>query len=203
MRELVYYVAASVDGYIAGPEGETEAFVTSPELLADIFDRYPETCPTHLRDLLRVSAPARRFDAVVMGARTHEPAVAAGLTSAYPHLRQYVVTRRAPSANDAVPADGAFPADETVTFVGDEPLRFVADLKAQNGAHIWLCGGGQLAGQVAAEIDEVQIKRYPVVLGGGVPLFATGLPPFGLERIATETLPAGVVLETYRRHAAS
>ena len=27
-----------------------------------------------------------------MGARTHQPAFDAGLTSAYPHLRQYVVT---------------------------------------------------------------------------------------------------------------
>ena len=70
-------------------------------------------------------------------------------------------------------------------------------------AEVVIVGSAEDAGQVAAEIDEVQIKRYPVVLGGGIPLFAAGLAPFGLERTATETLPAGVVLETYRRAAAS
>lgn len=80
MRELVHYIAASVDGFIADARGDFSRFPVRAETLAALFERYPETCPAHLREPLGVSGGARRFDTVLMGARTREPAVQAGLT---------------------------------------------------------------------------------------------------------------------------
>lgn len=190
MRDLVYYVAVGLDGFIAGPDGGTSAFPTDPATLEALFERYPETCPAHAREALGVTAQRRRFDTVLMGRRTHEPALVAGLTSAYPHLRQIVVTHR------------DVPADPTVeTWTGDIAAR-VADLKREPGGDIWLCGGAELATQLVEVIDEIQLKINPVVMGQGIPLFA-GAATMPLELIDVERLPGGVALTTHRARRAT
>ncbi len=63
---------------------------------------------------------------------------------------------------------------------------------------IWLCGGGNLAGQLIDLINEIQLKINPVLLGDGVPL-VRGARPAGFELTASETLAGGVLLATYRR----
>jgi dihydrofolate reductase len=96
VRDLVYYVATSMDGFIADPAGDPSRFPAGPELLERLFARYPETCPVHLRGALGVTAEPQRFDTVLMGRRTYAPAEQAGLEhGAYPHLRQCVVSHRA------------------------------------------------------------------------------------------------------------
>ena len=94
MRRLIYLVAVTTDGFIADLDGGYGVFTNDLRVIGRIFEEYPETCPVRLRQALGVHAPARYFDTVVMGANTHQPALDAGLTSAYPHLRQYVVTHR-------------------------------------------------------------------------------------------------------------
>lgn len=117
MRNLVYYVATSIDGFIADVDGDFSAFPQDPATLRVLFDRYPETCPVHVREPLGVTAPPRRFDAVIMGRRTHQPALDHGLTDgAYPHLTQYVVT------------DTPLPDSPFVLRVSEDPAQFVADL---------------------------------------------------------------------------
>lgn len=188
MRQLVYYVAASVDGFIADPTGDTSAFPVDPDTLTTLFDRYPETCPAHLREPLGVAAEPRRFDTVIMGYRTYEPAVLAGLPGgAYPQLRQIVATSR------SLPDAGAV---ETVT--GDV-AALVARLKKEPGRDLWLCGGADLAGQLVDEIDEVQVKINPVLLGRGLPLFGGAVAPRPLALVDSTPLAGGVVLTTHRR----
>ncbi|MGY1839524.1 MULTISPECIES: dihydrofolate reductase family protein [unclassified Modestobacter] len=186
MRQLVYYVASSIDGFIADPTGDFSHFPVRPETLSSLFTRYPETCPAHLRDALGVTAAPRRFDTVLMGRRTHAPALAAGLTDgAYPQLRQIVASHRALDHSSAV---------EVVA--GDIATR-VAELKNEPGRDIWLCGGGDLAGQLVDLVDEIQLKINPVLLGDGIPLFRGGGHPRHLRAVDVEQLPGGVVLATY------
>lgn len=187
MRHLVYYVATSLDGFIAGPKGETDAFPVDPETLGDLFTRYPETCPAHLRDALGVTGEPARFDTVVMGAATHRPALEAGLSSAYPHLDQHVVTH------------GELPEDPTVTRISGDVVGAVRELKDGAGGDIWLCGGADLAGQLVDLVDELQLKVNPVLLGDGIPLTRLGYAPSRWQLVAAETLPGGVLLTTYRR----
>ncbi len=121
-----------------------------------------------------------------MGSRTHQPALDAGLTSAYPHLAQHVVTHR------------ELPADPTVS-VTDDPVALVQRLRDEEGRDLWLCGGGDLAAQLVDEIDELHLKVNPVVLGDGVPLVGRGtsLPP--VELVDSAALPGGVLLNRYVR----
>lgn len=185
MRELVYYVATSIDGFIADPTGDFSAFPQDPATLADLFGRYPETCPAHVRELLGVSAGARRFDTVLMGRRTHAPAVEAGLEGgAYPHLRQIVATHQGGGAIEVMD--------------GDVSTR-VAALKSEPGMDIWLCGGAELAGQLVDQIDEIQLKINPILLGDGIPLFTGAAGPRGFRPMGFEPLPGGVTLATFHR----
>ncbi|MEN2417271.1 dihydrofolate reductase family protein [Streptomyces rimosus] len=166
MRKLVYYVAVTLDGRIAGPGGEFDFYPTGDEEQAAAYTAWanthcPETVPTAMRAAHGLAdAPNLRFDTVVMGLGTYRPALDAGLTSPYAHLRQYVVSSTL--AQDVDPA---------VTVVREDPVALVRGLKREEGQDIWLCGGGRLAGVLLPEIDELIIKSYPVVAGAGIPVF--------------------------------
>jgi hypothetical protein len=54
MRELIYYVACSVDGFIAHPDGSHNGFSQDGEYFADLFATFPETVPSHLRDIMGI-----------------------------------------------------------------------------------------------------------------------------------------------------
>lgn len=186
MRHLTYYVAASIDGLIAGPDGEFDMFVFHGDLAAWIIEEYPETLPVHARAALGLAdAPPRRFDTVLMGRKTFEPALHAGMSSAYPHLRQIVFSR-------TLPADQA-----DVEVVATDPIDTVRALKEEPGGGLWLCGGAALATALRDDIDEMIIKRNPVVLGRGVPLFNDAYRVSTMRLAETRVFDVGVVVERY------
>ena len=156
MRELTYYVAVSQDGFIAGPDGEIDTMEPEPEMMAHIIEHYPETLPTPARAHLGIDGPGDRFDAVVMGRATYQLGLDQGLTSPYAHLDQVVFSSTI--ASDIDPA---------VRVTADDPTAVVEELKRGDGHGIWLCGGGVLAGCLVDQIDELILKRQPLVLGGG------------------------------------
>ncbi|TVT50615.1 dihydrofolate reductase [Amycolatopsis rhizosphaerae] len=189
MRELTYYVAASLDGYIAGPDGSYDFFVFEGELRKTILAEYPETMPTLARGPFGLTTtPNRHFDTVIMGRGTYEPGLRAGMTSPYAHLEQYVVSRTLTSD------------DPAMTIVDGDPAALVRELKERDGKGIWLCGGGKLAGALRDEIDELVIKHNPVVLGSGIPLFDGPFAPTGFLPVARRDFDdSGVSMVTYRR----
>ncbi|GAA3528588.1 dihydrofolate reductase family protein [Nonomuraea rosea] len=188
MRKLVYYIGTSIDGYIAGPGGEVDFYPLADDMAADINAQFPETVPTHIRAQIGLDTPNLRFDTVVMGRGTYEPALAVGVTSPYAHLRQYVVSGTIKSIDD--------PA---VELVADDPLGLVRRLKQEDGLDIWLCGGGSLAAAVLPEIDELIVKCYPVVAGSGIPAFHGDFRPTAFALTGTRTFSNGAVVLTYTR----
>ncbi len=188
MRALTYYVGVSLDGYIAALDGSFDFFPVDQPVLDFIAAEYPETLPGHVRAHLGVTAPGTRFDTVVMGRATYTPALEAGITSPYAHLRQYVASTTLPAGSDP-----------QVTVVAD-PLGLVRRLKQEDGAGIWLAGGGRLAGALLDEIDELVLKRYPVVIGTGIPLIAAGHAHARTFTVTDERiLPGGTRVTTYVR----
>ncbi|MFF4220297.1 dihydrofolate reductase family protein [Streptomyces nondiastaticus] len=188
MRKLTYYVATTIDGFIASPDGGSDFFPVAEGLAAYMNARHPETVPTAFREPAGLAdAPNLRFDTVLMGRGTYEPALAAGITSPYAHLRQYVFSRTLTSG------------DPAVEVVSDDPLPFVRKLKEQEGAGIWLCGGGRLAGALLPEIDELIVKRYPVAIGAGIPLFSAGFHPRRFGLADCRAFGNGAAVLTYTR----
>lgn len=80
-----------------------------------------------------------------------------------------------------------------------DPLTRVRQLKDTDGAGIWLAGGGRLAGELLTDIDELVIKRNPIVLGAGIPLIDGSFAPQPFKRVSSQPFDNDVVVEVYRR----
>lgn len=186
-RRLIYYVAVTLDGFIARPDGSFDCFLFEGDHFPDLFARFPETFPTHLRHQLGVSGEPQLFDTVLMGRNTYEVGLREGITSPYAPLRQYVISTSMTES-----------PDKGVTLFREDPLDLVRQLKREDGKDIWICGGGKLAGALAPEIDELILKINPVVIGAGIPLFVgyEGITP--AIPLEYRTYSSGFVLARYQ-----
>ncbi|WGM21279.1 dihydrofolate reductase family protein [Paenarthrobacter sp. OM7] len=196
MRELVYYVAVSLDGYIAGPGGEFDAFPVEGDHMAAQIERFPEAIPTVAADAMGIEQGKATFDAVVMGWNTYAVGLPAGMTSPYQHLKQVVFSRSHTKAD--IPGE-----HPNLELTQENPVDVVRRLKSEPGKSIWLCGGGHLATQLSGEIDRLVLKRSPLLFGDGIPLFAPGAyQPSAFEEVTTTTFGSGVVISEYVRRGA-
>ncbi|MBH0775423.1 dihydrofolate reductase family protein [Nocardia bovistercoris] len=164
MRKLTYYVASTIDGFIATEDGSVDFFPVGGDHGPAITAQFPETLPTEVRQARGITKRNASFDTVLMGRKTHDFGVKTGTSSPYAHLRQYVVSTTLPDN-----------PDPAVELIPGDPLPKVRALKRESGLGIWLCGGGELAHTLLPEIDQIFLKLYPIVLGNGTPLFGTGL----------------------------
>jgi len=185
MRDLVYYVAVTIDGFIADRSGRFDAFLVEGDHEQVVFGEYADALPGHVHEARGTRPPGTRFDTVIMGWNTLAPALSVGIGSPYPHLRQIAASRRMREVDPAVAVTG-------------DPLGTVRRLKEDDGEDIWLCGGGELAGSLLPAIDRLVLKRNPFVLGHGIPLFG-GAAPGAHTFTPTEvrTYESGVIVEEY------
>ncbi len=142
MRRICYSVAMSLDGYIAGPQGEADWIVMDPDAGA----AYEEF--------------TQRFDALLIGRKTFQfiGGRAGGDGAWVPTV--YVVS------NTLLAAD-----HPDVTLLSGDVRSAVAELKEAPGKDIWLFGGGSLFQSLLGVglVDSVEVGIMPVLLGGGVP----------------------------------
>ncbi|WP_406207283.1 dihydrofolate reductase family protein [Kitasatospora sp. NBC_01560] len=191
MRKLSYFVGATIDGFIASPDGGFDFFLahTVGEYLQYLTTEHTDTLPTPARAAFGLDGtPNSRFDTVLMGRGSYQPGLSAGLTSPYAHLRQIVLSR--------TPVAGP---DQAVEVTDEDPLALVRRLKQEDGLGIWLCGGGDLAGQLLPEIDELIIKQYPTVAGDGIPLFRAGFALHSFALTECRRFDNGAVVLSYAR----
>lgn len=188
MRKLVYYVAVSIDGYIAGPNGEIDFYPLGADMADWMSTEYPETVPTHVRQQVGMTdVPNKTLDTIVMGRSTYTPATQIGISDPYEHLKTYVVSTTLGGV------------EEPVILHSGDPLELIRDLKQQDGLDIYLAGGGKLAGSVLPEIDELVIKSYPVVAAAGVPAFLAPFTPTAFTPTNHRQFDNGATVTWYTR----
>ncbi len=170
-----YYLAQSLDGYIAETDGgidwltgyEGEKGAEGPMSSDDGYDKF-------IADV----------GALAMGSATYDFLL--GLdTWPYEGLPTWVFTSR-----DLPVPDGA-----DVRFANG-PVRPVHEemVAAAGDQNVWMIGGGDLAQQFADEdlLDELIVTVVPVVLGTGLPTFAGRLAQ-NLRLTGTHPFPNGMV----------
>ena len=169
-RQVVYGVAASLDGYISGPNGEADWITMDPDI-----------------DFAAIFA---RFDALLMGRKTFTGMVKPGKNAKSPWGMKTLVFSRTLQPE-------TYPA---VTIVKDDPAGAIRDLKAQPGKDIWLFGGGELFGSLAGLglVDSVSVAVVPILLGGGVPLIPAPAARVPLKLVQQRTYEkSGIVSVEY------
>lgn len=196
MRRLTYFVAATLDGFIAAPGGGDPSgqdfLPVTPDLVEFLVSQFPETLPGPAREAMGITAAGQVFDTVLEGRASYEVGLAAGLDDAYPHLRHLVFSSTL----------GSSPSDD-VEVVVEDALGRVRALKAEDGKDIWLVGGGKLAHSLLPEIDRLIIKLNPSVIGSGVPIFDGPFQPTLFTTTDVVQLDAGVQVITLDRRSAA
>jgi dihydrofolate reductase len=192
VRKLVYYVAVTLDGFIAGPNGGDPTgesyFPLHQDLIDFIVAEYPETLPRAARQAMGIDAPGTHFDTALEGRATYEVGLAAGVTNAYPHLRHLVFSTTM----------GHIP-DPTVELVASDPLEKARALKAEDGLDIWIVGGGKLAYALLPEIDRLVLKQHASVIGSGIPLFDGPFQPQQFRPTDLRQLDSGIRILSFDR----
>ncbi|MEV0568525.1 dihydrofolate reductase family protein [Dactylosporangium sp. NPDC050588] len=187
MRKLVYMINMSVDGCIAGPEGEVGFFSFAGDHLQALAAEFPETVSAPMRAMMGVEGVVnKRFDTVVMGSGSYRPALEHGMAVPFPQLKQYVVSQTLTEV------------DPAVSVVAD-PVGLLTLLKQQQGRDIWLSGGGKLASSLVELVDDLILIIHPVVAGDGVRIFDGGLNPVLFACTSSKVLGNGVTIARYER----
>src|SRR6266550_5516562 len=144
-RRLRYHVAVSLDGFIAGPNGEYDWIVMDPSIdFAALF---------------------KEFDMAVMGRKTYELLTAQGGHGAMPGLEVVVFSRTLPAAS--YPGVRIFNGDPAEIVAALKAKRG-RDIWLFGGGVLFrsLLDAGL--------VDTVEVAVIPVLLGAGVPLLPPG-----------------------------
>jgi dihydrofolate reductase len=141
MRRIRYGVAMSLDGFIAGPNGEADWIVIDPELnFAELW---------------------AQFDTALMGRHTYHAALARLGKSAFSGMKTFVASR---TLN---PAD--HPGVTILTELNRDSLQSLC-AQSEKDIWLF-GGGDLFAQLLAmGEVDTVEVTIIPVLLGAGIPL---------------------------------
>lgn len=185
MRRLVLKMSISLDGFVCGPNGETDWLHRSRD----------DGARAWVEDTLWQAGLH------VMGRRTYDDMADYWPTSSHPlaapmnEIPKAVFTRR--RLLDLAAGSDSWARAEVVN--GDLTAEMTR-LKQQPGKDILAHGGAGFAQSLAASglIDEYRLVVHPVVLGAGRPLFPQRPHPLDLELRGITLFRSGVAAHVYR-----
>ena len=147
LKKIKLYLAMSLNGKIARADGDVHWLETIPNPDPNHYGYY---------DFYN------SIDTTIQGNSTYQLILSWGVDFPYKDKTNYVLTRN-PDLQD----------NEDVTFIKENHVQFIRQLKQQKGKDIWLVGGGQVNTMLWNEglIDEIQLHVMPIVLSDGIELF--------------------------------
>jgi dihydrofolate reductase len=178
-----YYVAATLDGYIAESDDSID-WLTS-------YEGHFENADSDAGQA-GYEAFYEGIGALVMGSVTYEWVLAHGGAWPYAGKPAWVLSSRRLESPDGNGVD--------VRVVEAEPPDLIDEMLAAAGERdLWIVGGGNVASQFADDglLDRVEVTAVPVVLGGGKPIFDRRLPGGPMQLLSARTFSSGMVGLTY------
>jgi dihydrofolate reductase len=172
-RKVIAHLAASADGFIAGPGGDLEWLTSRP-------------AP---KGFYGMNAFMKTIDTMLLGRKTFDESLRLGATFDSKN-RTIVFSRQPPPAG--IPSG--------VEFVSGPIAPYLSGLRAEPGKDIWLMGGGELIASLLDEqaIDEFVVSVVPVFIGDGIPLIARRHRHVPLVLQSVERFDDGLVQLHYR-----
>ncbi len=173
MRKIIYYVASSLDGYIAGKNDDISQFILQGE------------------GVEKYQSDLANFEIVIMGRKTYEFGFQYGLKPgqpAYPNKKHHIFSN-------------SLKIDNLSEFVEIEKLSVdrVNEIRQNAKTDIYLCGGGEFAGWLLDNglIDQLKLKLNPIVLGSGTKLFGSSTANESWVLTDKESFSDGLQILTY------
>ncbi len=175
LMRLSVYIAASVDGFIARPDGDISWLATAGQ--ADTID-------------YGFAAFMEKIDALIMGRRTFEKILTFPAWP-YPQKRVIILSR----TQSRLPKELSGRAELSSL----DPLSVKRQLEKAGARHVWIDGGLTIQSFLAAGlITDLTVTWVPVLLGKGFPLFGHLDRDILLTHQRTASYPNGCVQSTYQ-----
>ncbi len=170
--EASVFIATSVDGYIARPDGALD-WLPANRGEPHGYDEFIAT-----------------VDAIVIGRKTFETVLAYPV---WPYEKKLVIVLSTQLSAVNVP-DGAL-----CEIMAGTPHQVVTRLAERGIQHIYVDGGVTVCRLLEGGlIQHLTITRVPVILGAGIPLFGCLPHDIRLEHVTTQSYPSGLVKSEYR-----
>jgi dihydrofolate reductase len=183
MRRVTYSMGVSLDGYIAGPDGDITAPPPDEEVFRFVIDETRQV-GVHLlgRTLYETMLYWENVDQASLDDSELEWAA---VWKPLPKV-VFSTTLSAVQGNARLASAG----------LSEE----IGRLRAEPGEGDIAIGGANLAAEAAALglIDEYRARVYPVLVGGGIPFFPRRERRVDLELVETRTFSSRVVYLRYR-----
>jgi dihydrofolate reductase len=169
------FIAASLDGYIARPDGGIDWLLARDDPAED-----------HGYDAFIADK-----EAIVMGRGTYEKA----LTFDAWYYARPVIVLSTRLAGTPVPAA----LRGKVRFTAAPPAELMRELDRQGVRRVYVDGGRVVQAFLREGlVEDMVVTTVPVLLGAGRPLFGPVPHEVGLELVASRTFPSGLVQSTLR-----
>ena len=168
-RKVISYIAASLDGYIAGKNDDL-GFLSIVEQEGQDYG-YKEFLQT--------------VDTIIIGRRTYDKVISMGFPYPGPDsdLDVYIITHR------------ERPAEGRITYYTGDLAALIHGLKSKPGKNIFCDGGAEIVNLLLGQklIDEIVISVIPILLGDGIRLFKDGRPEQKLMLQSSASFEKGLV----------
>ncbi|GAE86572.1 dihydrofolate reductase family protein [Bacteroides reticulotermitis] len=174
MKKIILYIAVSIDGRIAEPDGGIEWLSEFP-ITKEMNYGYKEFMAS--------------IDTIIMGGRSWRELSNMDAMGAYANKAVYVVSRH------------DWGEKGNIKFITENVIGRIVDLRNETGKDIWLFGGGELVSMLLAAdlVDKMRIAYIPVVLGKGVPLFPEQPKESKWELIESKNYSSGIIMVEYQK----
>ena len=170
------YIACSLDGFIAKPDGNLDWLVNIPNETNDDFG---------------FAAFIDKIDGIVMGRLTFETV---RTFKPWPYSKPVFVLSR---TLKEVPAH----LEGAAEIVNGQPEEIVRALSERNVRNLYVDGGKTIQSFLAADlIDEMIVTVIAKIIGDGIPLFGAIRKESEFRVVGTEILNPYMVQNHYRRH---
>ncbi len=171
------FIATSLDGYIAKPDGNLD-------WLHEFSSKAPASEDFGYQDFIST------VDAIVMGRHTFEKVINFE-NWPYGSMPVIVLSRTLRS----IPSE----APSTVSFSNESPAMLLNFLEIKKFSHIYIDGGLTIQSFLSLNlVNELTISLIPTLLGEGIPLFGRLTQPVNLYLLQSRVYDCGIVQNKYQ-----